>query len=463
MTATNRLGTALLLTWAVALTALMGYTLIGVGPESLTIHPGMTGIVDPTAEVVAVFPDPEDWRDFREGVDTLRRQGVLKVDEQPAEETVVIITPRHGRRVRFTWDPARGVVETRQAVRRRIGSASPPLAFIGSSNTALTAALADELRSAGNPLATPLLLIPWATAVNAHPSEGSPPEPLLAIHPGRSFRFCLNNQREADLVVGCLMNRMQGEGPSRVLMVVDPADPYSADLASCFEKAIGALVPKAKIVAYRDVIAHGGIDVQPSPEDLRWAEGIAGGLIPAKGGDGRPAWIVLPLQSEPSRRLLGALRIAIRAVLPKDAPPIEVLCGDGIGLASLGEYAGVRPLSIWCASAASNIDTYQDAPQDVQISAEIVGAIVGAVDRAGPLTPESLREGLAGLDFSPDGPSDPGRSLQFNADGERRGDHHGRVFHVGPDQAEILSFRKGRSGEWAGPTIIRPPQLEARR
>ena len=57
--------------------------------------------------------------------------------------------------------------------------------------------------------------------------------------------------------------------------MVDPADPYSVDLADCFEKAIEAVAPKIEVITFRDTITHAGIDDQPTLEDISWAEGVA--------------------------------------------------------------------------------------------------------------------------------------------------------------------------------------------
>lgn len=452
MVAISRLGNALILGGALALTGLMTYTLVGVGPSRIE-RPRQP--VSPP-EVAVVFPDRADWRDFRQGIVACERLGLLKIVAQE-DGAVVIATPRRSRSLRFTWAPAQGAVETRWEVRRRLESPTAPLAFVGSSNTALTTALATELHAGTNGTTdVPMLLIPWATSVRAEVADGHDPSPLLAIHQGRSFRFCPNNQQQASLVVDCLRSRDKVR-PARVYLVVDPADPYSVDLADCFRKSLEAVAPGVETIAFRDVVTHSGPDDQPTPEDVAWAMGIAKSL--ASSPPDHPTWIVLPLQSEPSRRLLRALRTAFKTELPPQKMPVEILCGDGIGLETLGEFAGGRSLSIWSASAAAEV---QSAPIDTQVSAEIVAALAIAVDQADHVSTESVRRSLGGLHWrSPNG-SDRGRSLSFTKDGERSGADLGRVFHAGPARAEILSFVRDRSGAWPEPASIHPPAVEVR-
>lgn len=449
MNATNRFGTAAFLAGALGLAALMAYTLVGVDLGT----PSPSWGSPPEWQVAVVFPDPSDWHDFRQGIASCEAKGLLRVTSRD-EGAVAVATPRLGRALRFRFVPARGVVETRDEVRRLAESADPPIAFVGSSNTTLTSAMADVLRTIGGGKAGgPVLLVPWATSVAA---EGSR-TPLLASYPGHVFRMCPNNRREAGLVVGCLASRAPKARPSRVFLVSDPADPYSADLAGCFREAIAGAVPGADVAESTDVVGQAGPDDEPSARDAAWASKMVASLeaLPAD----RPAWLVLPLQEQPTRRLLRALTASLRGA---DVPRLEVLCGDGIGLETLGEFAGPGAPSLWCVTAASDFGAAPDAPQDVQVSAEVVASLVWGLDR-GTASASALHDGLASLDLAADDPSAMGRSLGFTAEGERKGQDLGRVLHLEPGRREVLAYAKGPEGNWTAPVAIPAPDVGTRR
>jgi len=457
MASASRVGTGLLGTFGLALAGLMAYTLAFEGCQG-TDPPGQPGAV--AAEVAVFFPDRADWSDFRHAVAACVGRG-LAVAAEEGEDSVVVATPRLGRRVRFTWDGVRGVGEARAEVARLARRESPPIAVVGSSTTVLTAALADSLREAGP--SGPVLLLPWATALRAG-REGGEGSPLLEIDRGRTFRFCPNNDRLADSVVDCLLSRDGPNRPGRAFVVVDPRDPYSVDLADGFRRAIRARAPSVEISERVDALGEPttsrAADSAPIPsaEEARLAEEI----WTAAESDGRAAWVVLPLQGEPTRRVFAALQARSSwAGSGGGDGPIRAVCGDAIRRDTLDGLAGRRAFPVWCASTSSAPSPTLGLPDDTQTLAEIVSALLLAVERSPRATPtaDDVREVLAGLDLAATDPSAFGRPLAFAAGGERRGET-GKVLATRPGRAGVAEFARGAGGAWVE---VGPGKPEGRR
>lgn len=449
MTTSSRVGTWLLLAGGMVLAVLMIYTLSLGGPD----RPG-DDVPAGAAEVAVFFPDRGDWFDFRLGIAGCVRKGLVDmVAEQ--DDQVTVSTAEHQRPIRFTWHSSRGVLETRETAARLCRAPRPPVAIVGSINTALTAALAEGLRAVAPD--GPPLLVPWATSVEADDPAGGPgPFRLLDIDPGKTFRFCLNNQREADLVVRCLAARAGEPVVQRVVIATDRRDPYSLDLASCFRRAIGSVAGDAEIVDQPSAVGPPNVSGRPGPDERRWAASIWRELA----REPRPTWVVLPLQAEPAGRLLTALREEGEEVDPLRSP-LRVLCGDGFALSTLAEFAAesARPYSLWCASASNGVTAGVD--RDAQVPAEIVSALALALDR-GESYDRDLCEFLAKLDVPASGRASFGRSLAFDRSGERRGADLGNVLAILPGRQEIVAFSHGPNGTWSPPSPVRPPTVLAR-
>lgn len=449
MTLGSRIGTWLLLAGGMALTALMVYTLTLGGPDL----PGDDGPAG-AAEVAVFFPDRGDWFDFRLGIAACERKGLVKpVSER--DDQVIVATAKTQHPIRFTWHRSRGVLETREAVTRLAQGPRPPVAVVGSINTALTSALAEGLREAAPD--GPPLLVPWATSVEADdPSGGPGPFRLLDLDPGRMFRFCLNNQREADLVVRCLAAQPGEPIAQRVIITTDRRDPYSLDLASCFRRAISSVAAEAEIIDQPSAVGPPNLAGSPGPDERRWAASIWREIA----REPRPTWVVLPLQAQPAGRLLTALREEGAGVDPSKTP-LRVLCGDGFALSTLAEFAGdaPRPFSLWCASASNGGTSGVD--RDAQVPAEIVSALALGLDR-GESHDRTLREFLARLDIPANRPAAFGRSLAFDPSGERRGADLGNVLAILPDHHEIVAFSHAPNGTWSSPAPVSSPTVLAR-
>ena len=338
------------------------------------------------AEVAVFFNDPADWRLFRLGVDACDRRGVARVVES-RDDAVVVETPTHRRRVRFTWRDESGLSRLKGAVSGLAGR--PPLAVVGSDNTYWTAALAASMATTfPEPGRGPALLVPWATAVHV---EGG--RHLLDLYPGRTLRYAPDNLRQAAAVVAALREAEGGVEPSAIFSAPGRDDPYSVDLDICFREAMGEGIKVAERPAGGDSAA--------------WASALWGEVrwLP----EGRPAWLVLPLQEEPARRLLGALSSQAR---PEDRSRLRVLVADAVEPESLAEYAD--RLAIWAARPSSTTAEGHDA----LAPGEVVASLVHALDRADPPADgASLAACLRSIEL----PAAAGRVLSFDTAGERRG------------------------------------------
>jgi hypothetical protein len=410
------------------------------------------------AEVAVFFPDRVDWHDFRQGVSTCAERGIVKLVHEDNDE-VTVETPAKHRLIRYSWNRVRGRSETRAEVRRLAGLKSAPIAYIGSGNTALTVELAEAVRdeASADPERAPVLLVPWATSVaTASLGQNQRPLGLLDILPGRTFRFCPNNRKLADVLVRCLIERERPLLPTRVFTVVDEHDPYSADLARGFHDAIAAVAPQAQIVRQRDPLPFPGLVDAPGSQERHWAEEMWKTALDA--GHDHATWVVLPLQAEPAKRLLQALRSAVRPTGGTNAANLRVLCGDAIGLDVLSDLVGPRTLTLWTFSPASTPSPGLPIDHDAQVPAEMVSALARCLDDSRG----DLRAALAALDLPADHPAAIGRSLAFDKSGERAGDDVGLVLRLVPGRGEVLAYARRRSGDWGPPALVAPIPIEAR-
>lgn len=448
----NRFVHGLLWVGGVGLVLLMAYT--------VALEVGLGGRPSPSTppasfEVAVIYPDPGLWNEFRAGVEICREHRLIELTVENGD-ALVVKTPAHGRSIRFQHVEARGLRETREEVLRVVQRAPPPIAVIGSSNTVLTVAIAETLgglRGGSGPLG-PLLMIPWASAVLV-PAElpGEAPTPLLKLAPEQSFRFCLNNQYQADLAVGGLLDREKGRGPRRALIVEDRDDPFSVDLAGCFQRAVEASAPDAEIVqralAPGDPYARTSSGL-PDPAEEALAASIqreADALPP-----GETTWVFLPLQEEPTRRLLSALQRQSR-----EGTRLRVLCGDTIGEEALAGFAGRSPFPIFCISSTSPTRLGPGTSTDALIPAEIIATLARCLDvpESQHVDPRTLRDAVAALALGAEDPSALGRSLAFRKSGERDGDDLGRVLMITPESAGVFGTSRADGGSWSPPRAIR--------
>ncbi len=471
----------LLLVGGGMLALLMVYILVWEGRSVLPRADGAAG-------VAVFFPDRRDWEDFREGARAAAGRGAAKVVRDDAD-AITLQGSRSGKLVRFTWHGVGGLIETREEVRRLADAPEAPLAIIGSSNTVLTAALAEALRdsaeAAGSGKAGPVLLVPWATSVSVDaPGLGPGTVPLLGIYPGRTFRFCADNQRLADLAVECLAAREPRKLPRRAILVVDRADSFSKDLADCFARAISAAAPKAGVDTYdlqsEEAVGPRRPDDGFGPSEQQLARRLWRATLEVPGHE--MAWIVLPLQEEPTLRMLKALRGEVWWDVGKgeEASPLHVICGDGLGRDTMQDLAATHnlPFPVWGVSSSSGpAPSGPGAPKpgsvvgssSRQVPGEIASALLHCLDvpgagagaGAGASTPEGLRVALAALDLKADDPAALGRPLAFAPSGQRRSEDLGRVLEVQPGRAALSVFTRGPKGEWTESQMPAPGTVAA--
>lgn len=459
----KRAGNGILALGGLALAALMVYSLVH---DSATGNSWVVwGSPRATAEVVVFFPERPLWHEFVQGVDACVRRNVARLVGK-GEEWVEVDTPRYGHRIRFVLNDVRGVRETKEAVDRIVKRPRPPVAIVGSSNTVLTVALAEALRRAEREERSgPLLLVPWATAVLTERAEpGHGPVALLDIDPDRTFRFCPNDQSQANLLTRALLHYDRGARPKRVDAVVDRSDPYSVDMADSFHRAIERLLPNTELVEHAESIQFPTLwNVPPLPvaAEEALAESIwrAADRAPA----GATHWVVLPLQAEPARQLLLALRRHAPAHTSAGKPaPLRVLSGDGIGLDMLTLFAGQLPFPVFCYSAGlAHGGDEGRAPDpvlstDKAVLAEVVAAVVHGLDVNEPnaLSADGLRDRLRGFDLPADNPATLGRPIAFTPSGERVGEGLGHVLLIQPDSSSVFAMAEDASGEWSAPRPV---------
>ena len=455
----GRLGGRVAIVGGVLLAALMAYALLPWGSGIRTPPPGPVDSVN----VAVFFPDRADWEDFRGGARAVVDRGLAEVVADTTG-SLTLKTARRQRPVRFTWHGVGGVIETREEARRLAESATPPVAVVGSANSLLTAALAVALRPPSPPAGRPgpLLLVPWATAIHVgDPAGGEGTVPLLAINPGRTFRFCANNRRLAELVVGCLGAQLPPVPPGRVLRVVDQDDGFSKDLADSFTRAIHARVPGVEIRSFDLREAQPAAGPPPARGAARLDREGAGGATlggrrwgcraTARRGSscrsrrGRPCGCSTPCGAQGwYMTMTGGARL-------------QVLCGDSLRGEDLrGLVAQVLPFPVWAASSGS-VSGGGAGLGARQVPAEVVSAVVRWADgdRIAPGSPESLRASLEALDLKADDPASLGRPLAFEPSGERRGGGVGSVLAVEPGRDVPAGFARDASGRWAlvAPTV----------
>ncbi len=445
MATTNRVGTWLIVAGGLILLGVMIYAL-SLGSGGLS--PGGGGLA---AEVAVYFPDTNSWRNFRIGVGACVEKGLIEVSEQ-GTDSVLVRSRRSGRLVRFTWDGSLGLRETRASLARRLESEAPPVAVVGSTNSALTVGLARELAGHETTAAEPgpVLLVPAASAILVEPSEGetdaaarTAPIPLLDVFPHRTFRFCLNNAQLAELAVG-LLAEWRHERPTEVVLIADGFDPFSEDLAAFFAWAIERRFPGTGLLRSEPKPGGQGRAGSPSADEIQLAETIWSKARQARSesADGS-VWVLLTTQGEPARRMLEVLR----AYAPPRPPDnVRVLSGDGIGRLTLASFAGALPFPIISSSSTSAAVPDLTALRGSgtgQIEAEIVSAVVAGLDRE----EADLASALRMLDIPSGDPAAIGRSLVFAA-GERIGDDLGHVLEARPDETVLLAHEPGTGGRW---------------
>ncbi|MEJ7640053.1 MAG: hypothetical protein WKF75_19330 [Singulisphaera sp.] len=221
------------------------------------------------------------------------------------------------------------------------------------------------------------------------------------------------------------------------------------------------MVPQAVVIQNPNALAFSGVSppfVAPSPAELELA-GKIWGHASAPPGD-QTTWVVLPVQGDPARRMIAALRSRAPFNLGPGDGPLRVVVGDGIGLKSLSDMVGTLSFPVFCVSSASLPDPSGVAggvPADgAQIPAEIVSALVHCLDASRVLDATALRVALAALRIPAGDRAAMGRPLDFGRSGEREGVGLGHVMFIRPGLAEVHAMARVESGGWSRPVPVRP-------
>ncbi len=232
--------------------------------------------------------------------------------------------------------------------------APPPLAIVGGDTSDRAVALAEILEQVKNDWSAPapLFLITTATAERYLP-PGKPElefrnddwPRLMAVYPGRSFRFAFTNTRMVEAVLDFVQNRTNvwpervkksdGKAPPFALFTLTWLDDgYSKDLAYSFQKLYRDAVhekygKETAVPTDEDFVSYSvGDYFQPNPR-----EEMAVGLFlanSARRGD-QPQLLVLPTGTQRARRFLRTL--CRRA--PSEVRDIVVANGDAISFNNL--------------------------------------------------------------------------------------------------------------------------------
>ena len=463
----SRIGQRLLAIGGFCLAALMAYTVVlSLGFEN-------SGEDDSQTPMIAVvLPERVYWRDFREGIRICENQQLLRIVEE-TDLTIVVESLESKRRLGFEWYGVRGEIAMKEEVESLLEESPRPPAIIGSSNTVLTHSIATTLANPNDPGAQnlPLLLIPLASAVLTERSEpGETPVGLLDIHPGRTFRFCLNNQAQANLLVSCLLNRRSKSTVDKVILIEDRQDPYSSDLVDSFHRAIERMVPGVAIDE-RSLDVSISVDSATAGPGHSPDDALAASIYAdvEKLSKNRSLWVVLPIHEEPARRMIEALGRQARRDIGKDSASIEVLTGDSIPLELLESLAGRLPFPLMSVSTNSptNLprELAKDFSADSQIPAEIVSSLILALDQLGenPLTPQALRKQLEAIDWAQNDPRAIGRTLRFAKSGERISDDLGHVLTILPDDPRVHEIPSLGKNRWGSPVPLDSARLTNQR
>jgi hypothetical protein len=265
----------------------------------------------------------------------------------------------------FRWYKLTSDASSEQWVRELSRRNPAPLALIGggSSDRArdLAQALAAQTTWHGS---RPLLMISTATADSVHLREFDPvPQPLMAIYPGRSYRFCFTNSQMAEAIwdfvwtqddlrpftkpnpllpagitqaaagdlwgsLGPLLLGTTLPQPYMVHIVEWLDDPYSRDLARQFRQVFSNPEnPPMPINSFSVPYSVGGF-AKPNPREAMVVQALIGFMPPSP--DER-FLLILPAVDRPARRFLRSLALSA----PREIGNVVVVTGDSIAFNTL--------------------------------------------------------------------------------------------------------------------------------
>jgi hypothetical protein len=342
--------------------------------------------------------------------------------------------------------------------------ATPPLAIVGGDTSDRAVKLAEILERARGAWhgSAPLLLITTATAERYLP-PGRPDleldnddwPRLMAVYPGRSFRFSFTNTRMVEAVLDFVRSRNDiwpdrakksetQPSPFFLFTLTWRDDGYSSDLAYSFQKLFAAPLKAkfgddVKIPADEDSILYGvGDYFQPNPRE-EMAVGLFLANSPQRGD--LPQLLVLPTSTQRARRFLRTL--CRRA--PSEVRDIVVANGDSISFNNLyrdrdlawnvqdvpvpligfSHRDPIDPSAGFGVKAPGSERVDNTSTQDLLLNRDLVEAVVlasfqeGALVNSADVVLDRLRRVVWRSTNVFPGPATPGDTAFFDAEGNR--------------------------------------------
>ena len=156
--------------------------------------------------------------------------------------------------------------------------------------------------------------------------------------------------------------------------------------------------------------------------------------------------------------MLAALRIHARPT-SSNTTPLQVLCGDGIGIKELAVHAAKAEFPVWCISPSV---APSDGPTGVvtaEVPAEIIATLMHVLETITEpnLTAAILGQALIAMESNPTVLNPFGRPIAFSASGERKGNSSGYILTSKPGSIQVLAIDRGGEGQWLPPVPLPTP------
>jgi hypothetical protein len=235
------------------------------------------------------------------------------------------------------WYKQTGKTGTEHWVQELVKREPPPLAIIGGGSTDRALELARNLERLRTSLAAPPLLFITTATADRVSLDKTQDEDLMAIYPGRSFRFCFTNSQMARAVTHFIWSQPELKPkPGPIYLASWKDDPYSIDLVKRFRAMLWPDEPPATGQPLADgppwstIVVHsvGGF-LQPNAWEAEGAEQMMEFFRAHEPTD--RTLVLLPASVQSARRFLRALmRIA-----PTEVERFVVATGDSIDFNSI--------------------------------------------------------------------------------------------------------------------------------
>jgi hypothetical protein len=270
------------------------------------------------------------------------------LDQTTAVPELVIGAAGHSSKLRIRWYKQSSQATVADWVGALTRRDPPPLAILGGGSSDRAQQLATVLQERTQWRgARPLLLITTATAVLIEDEPTASFLNLMEVYPGRSFRFCFNNEQIAKATLDFVsrdpeLRPQRAGGPPAVFALEWRDDPYSIDLAGQFRLALVGREPRVDFHHWSIRHSIGGA-IRPNRHEAEAIEQLLSPTprlplrYPLPRGAGDRSLLVLPAVTGPARRVLGALT----AEVPRIGRHVVAVTGDSIAFNTLYRDADV--------------------------------------------------------------------------------------------------------------------------